>query len=118
MIATLLLPHLTKIGIVIDFKINQDFIAKARCINKEKPMLRCGGKCYLSKQLKKTEEQGEKKVPLSKNEKNQILYYYIQGSLTFLKDNAICCDKLRLMALQEFFSSSFIADIFHPPKLI
>jgi hypothetical protein len=61
MISAMLLPSLTTIGILIDFKINQDYIAKFLCINREKPMSTCNGKCYLTKQLKKAEEQEKNK---------------------------------------------------------
>ncbi len=37
------------------FRINQDTIAQVHCENKDKPVLKCDGKCYLAKQLKKAE---------------------------------------------------------------
>jgi hypothetical protein len=40
-----------------DFIINQDFIARVLCINKENKPLHCKGHCYLSKQLKKQASQ-------------------------------------------------------------
>ncbi len=81
MITALMLPNLTQIGILIDFKINQDFIAEVLCINKEKPMSTCNGKCYLSEQLKKAEEQEEKQAPTNKKERLEVLYCYSKSSL-------------------------------------
>ena len=52
-------------GILIDFKLNQDFIAKALCINKEKPMSNCNGKCILAQKLKKAGEPQKKVFPLN-----------------------------------------------------
>lgn len=43
--------------ITIRFYLEQDQIAKEKCENKDKPTLKCNGKCYLAKQLKKTEEE-------------------------------------------------------------
>ena len=54
MIVALMLPYLAKVAILIDYKINQDFIAEVLCINKEKSMTLCKGKCYLVDQLQKT----------------------------------------------------------------
>jgi hypothetical protein len=45
---------------LIDYQLRKDFIAKALCVNKQKPQLNCNGKCYLAKRLKATEEQESK----------------------------------------------------------
>lgn len=45
---------------LIDYQLRKDFIAKAFCINKQKPQLNCNGKCYLAKRLKTAEEQENK----------------------------------------------------------
>ncbi len=36
---------------VIEFYLNQDFIAEFLCINRDKPELQCNGKCHLSKMI-------------------------------------------------------------------
>ena len=112
-----MLPSLTKIGILIDFKINQDFIAEVLCINREKPMTMCNGKSYLSKQLKKAEEQEKKQAPTSKKERLEVVYYFAKGSFDFLSNIDCFVSKLNPACIDEFFKSSFIADIFRPPKL-
>ena len=43
----------------IEYGINKDFIATVLCINKDKPELKCDGKCYLAKQVKKASESDE-----------------------------------------------------------
>ena len=117
MIIALMLPNLTKIGILIDFKINQDFIAEVLCINKEKPMSTCNGKCYLSEQLKKAEEQEEKQAPTNKKERLEVVYYFSKSSFDFLFCADFFVSKLNPACVDEFYTSSFIADIFRPPKL-
>lgn len=117
MIVALMLSHLTKIGILIDFKINQEFIAEVLCINREKPMTTCNGKCYLSEQLKKVEEQEEKQAPASKKETFEVFYYCFEGSFDWLPFTYNYENKLNPGYEDEFYASSFIAAIFHPPKL-
>lgn len=112
-----MLPSLTKIGILIDFKINQDFIAEVLCINREKPMSTCNGKCYLSEQLKKAKEQEEKQTPSSKNERIEVIYFHSASLFDFLSLENDCVSKLNPAYVNELHTSSFIADIFHPPKL-
>src|SRR5690554_6181912 len=42
--------------IFIDFKLNQDYITKVLCINREKPQLECNGQCVLMQKMKKSQE--------------------------------------------------------------
>jgi hypothetical protein len=49
--------------VVADYLLNRDYIAKILCINRDKPEMKCNGKCHLAKQLKKqdaAEGQSEK----------------------------------------------------------
>ena len=49
---------------VAAFKINQVDITKALCINKDKPSMKCDGKCFLNKKLAASkEEKQEKPIP-------------------------------------------------------
>lgn len=116
MIIAVMLPNLSKIGILIGFKINQDFIAEVLCINREKPMTMCNGKCYLSEQLKKAEEQEEKQTPANKKERLEVVYYYAKSSFDFLFYTNCLASKLNPACVDEFYTSFFIDDIFRPPK--
>lgn len=51
-----------KSALVLNYQINKKVIAATRCENRDKPEMRCDGKCYLSKQLKQAEEK-ENPVP-------------------------------------------------------
>lgn len=112
----MMIPNLTKIGILIDFKINQDFIAEVLCINRDKPMTTCNGKCYLSEQLKKAEEQEEKQAPTNKKERIEVVYYYTKSSFDFLGSASSYLYKLYPTYETECYKSFFVADVFHPPK--
>ena len=41
----------------VNFYLNQKEITKKECENKNRPEMRCNGKCYLAKQLKKVEAE-------------------------------------------------------------
>jgi hypothetical protein len=59
------------------FYTNQKRIAAEKCENKAKPMMHCDGKCYLSKQLKKLDQEekshNQKQNPFQKLEKMELL---------------------------------------------
>ena len=50
------LPLMNQWGAVAYYRVNQDYIAKNLCENRDKPMLNCNGQCYLAKKLKAAEE--------------------------------------------------------------
>ena len=53
----LLTQTFSKWLIVAEFRLNQDYIAKNLCINRNKPKMHCNGKCQLMKKLAVEEEQ-------------------------------------------------------------
>lgn len=116
MIVALMLPNLTQIGIIIDFKINQDYIAKVLCIKRDKPITSCNGKCYLSEKLKRAEEKEEKQLPRTANDKVEIVYCYREVLLN-ISNTTYFSEKLSLNKFEnDPYSCSFIKDIFHPPQ--
>jgi hypothetical protein len=48
---------MSQVFIVAKFLNNQDFIAQNLCENKDKPVLKCNGKCQLAKELEQNEEK-------------------------------------------------------------
>lgn len=42
---------------IIEYHSNYDYIANVLCENRDRPYLECNGKCYLEKQLKKTNHE-------------------------------------------------------------
>lgn len=51
---------------VLEYAVNYDYISKVLCINKDKPKLKCNGKCHLMKELAKA---AESEKPLSSDKK-------------------------------------------------
>ncbi len=48
----------------VEYVINYDYISKVLCINKDKPEMRCNGKCQLVKKLKQQEENDFKSLEI------------------------------------------------------
>jgi len=50
----------------LEYCFNYEYISEVLCINKNKPVATCNGKCYLSLQLKETQEsEGQSKNALT-----------------------------------------------------
>ncbi len=111
-----MLPFFLKVSIYIDFKINQDFIAKVLCIKKDVPNNGCQGNCHLKKQLSKTEE-----IPASEELPNNLI--------TKLKVEAVFTDKEKKSVIEaklikkqfefpSFYIEPNIIGLDHPPKFV
>ncbi len=112
-----MMPFLIRIGILIDFKINQEFIAKVLCVDKEKPMSTCNGKCYLSEQLKKTEEQQRDQVPTSNEKDRYEVVYYSQIEKYHLLISTDGHSEKKISYYRDcFYHYNYFPDVFHPPK--
>ena len=55
----LMLQNFSKHLIMLEFRVNRDYIAKVLCVNRNKPQMHCDGKCHLKKQLE-TDDQPQK----------------------------------------------------------
>lgn len=116
MVTAIVFPILTKIGIIIDFKINQDYISEVFCINRDEPIIMCSGKCYLTEKLKKAENHEEKQAPKGKKEKVEIGYCLMKKPIDLSSFKVGYITKLKPGFDENFYHSSFITDVFHPPK--
>ncbi|MXV15282.1 hypothetical protein [Hufsiella ginkgonis] len=108
----MLLSNFTVAIVYTEFKLNETYIAKVLCINKEKPQLHCNGKCYLAKKLKQAEEKdkneernGQKfrfqEAFLTASDKLSVPFYFVSVTVS---QPASCCPREHRDA------------IFHPPQ--
>jgi len=98
------------------FKLNQDFIAKVFCINREKPQLKCNGKCHLKKELKKNNSSEKSEPANSPMEKQEQKINFFSDRITsdgqeFGNTRKQFCD---IEILVSFLNET---DIFHPPRV-
>ena len=98
---------------LLDYSVNKSFIASNLCENRLKPEIHCAGKCYLNKQLAKSNESRETGDQKSST-KNLVadLFIPLNEPLTFnLKETSIFASHFYV----PFISSQFAGNIFHPP---
>lgn len=48
--------------IYLDFELRRDYISRNLCENRNKPLLNCNGKCYLSKKIAAAQEEEERQA--------------------------------------------------------
>ena len=110
------LPLMNQWGAVAYYRVNQDYIAKNLCENRDKPMLDCNGQCYLAKQLKAAEEKEQKSNSerLEKMPEVVLSFQAIQPVFTarFTAFNAV----ENHYPLMGFSLNSAAKGFFHPPQ--
>lgn len=60
--------------VLLDFYLNQDDIAKNWCVNRDKPAMRCNGKCHLRKQLREEDRKDQENPERKADHRNEIFY--------------------------------------------
>ena len=71
LITLLLANNISTLAIVGDFVVNQDFIAKTLCIQKEDQQ-GCNGKCHLKKQLAENNSGTSSQFPTQENKRTTL----------------------------------------------
>jgi hypothetical protein len=100
-----------KVIVLLDYQLNQDFIASALCENRNKPQCCCHGKCFLKKQLQK-DEDGAKNNSSSTKDKTDVQLFCEQN------ENLVPAfteyTKPAFIYIERKYSS-FPSSVFHPP---
>ncbi|HMS69216.1 MAG TPA: hypothetical protein PKD18_13805 [Saprospiraceae bacterium] len=118
MVLATLLPSLSKVAIIVDFKINQYKIAQKYCINIDKPEVMCGGKCYLNDQLNKMNEESNSRLPQNLKLKNEA--QFLEPIFALATFDVTTANKKHVKInsyYNQFISSHLSTDIFHPPQV-
>lgn len=115
LIAAFSASTVTRVFTIVDFKINQDYIAKVLCINKDKPTSTCNGKCHLSKQLKKQANEEDKQLPQNSKEKVETLFSE-SISINITPNFILNAKRASSFEYDGFNTSNYLTDVFHPPQ--
>ncbi|MBK8564320.1 MAG: hypothetical protein IPN76_13525 [Saprospiraceae bacterium] len=98
------------------FKLNQDFIAKTLCINRDKPEKKCNGKCQLTKKIAESKEESPQQAPVPQpDEQKQVLSLHEILPLQII--SAKPRDSKPLFAALTFTAQACAIDIFQPPRV-
>jgi hypothetical protein len=100
---------------LVEYAVNYDYISKVLCVNKSKPELHCNGKCYLSKEIAKTNDTDSSPLHKTKNSGQKLLDIYVLPETTAIKttENAFFSNPDFLY--ETAYSFLFLRHIFRPP---
>lgn len=103
---------------LVEYLVNYEYISKVLCVNKEKPAMKCNGKCYLMKQLAKSAETekpvSDKKVLVKDFE---VLFFQDLKEIIFIKN--LFSNKQALNSnYSDLYTYLNSFSVFHPPTVI
>ena len=107
----------SKLVIYLNFKINQEYISKELCENREVPKMNCNGKCYLAKQLQQQEEkEKEEKAPVEQRVKIDVLCFYKKTVRDLLVQYKLE-EKSILSNSMDELKEGYLTKVFQPPQI-
>lgn len=99
----------------LDYVINKEYIAKILCINKDKPELKCNGKCHLINEIKKqATEENKPLFPFGNQIQENILLWFHPFFDNYLTDllNSSYNRYSNYIKIYNYLSFYYF---FHPP---
>ncbi|OCA79529.1 hypothetical protein BBH99_18635 [Chryseobacterium contaminans] len=99
-----------------EYAVNYNYIVNTLCVNKSKPELHCNGKCYLSKEVAKTNVDAES-TPFNKakNLGQKILDMYTLPEITEVVHQEKTIVSNTNFIYETAYSFLFLKHIFKPP---
>jgi hypothetical protein len=103
-----------KVGIMGYYLANKDYIAKVLCINRDKPAMKCEGKCHLRGQLEQQEEQQQKNPASIKDMSETVIF--INAPLTVSNRLLLPSSASDNTPYTFSVAAGYITAVFHPPS--
>lgn len=83
MLGIFLVQPLYKLAVLVQFELNQSYIAQNLCVQKDKKDNACQGRCVLAERLKISEPQESQDIPLPNILKEEIPTQFIETLFAF-----------------------------------
>ena len=97
----------------VDYWMNQDFIASELCENKDKPALKCEGKCHLKKETKNASEDQQEGQEVSV----RLMFEFFEPVVGLDFGNFNYIQQMSFPFLSAELVEGYNSGIFHPPKV-
>lgn len=99
--------------IVLEYALNKDFIVTMLCINKDKPQLKCEGKCQLKKQFDQQEKKEHHPLATSLDKRDTLVFHEIININHMKNEKSNSQNSIYLVICLDPSKSS----VFQPPKV-
>ncbi|PIF43370.1 hypothetical protein CLU96_0278 [Chryseobacterium sp. 52] len=100
---------------LMEYAVNYHYISTVLCINKSKPELHCNGKCYLSKELAKTNNTDSSPLNKTKNSGQKIIDICTLPEIAAIQKTENFLSLNFNFLYETAYSFLFLKHIFKPP---
>ena len=107
-----LLPQVSNTVVWLNYELNKESITQEFCVNKDKPELKCNGKCHLAEQLEESKPV-ESDAPAEASYIPQIPLFYQEVEQIELTAELTETQSFHFF---HFYSYTPFLKIDHPPK--
>jgi hypothetical protein len=97
----------------VDYWVNHDFIASELCENKDRPELKCEGKCHLQKEIQDMNEESQEGQEVSV----QLMVEFLQTNDGFTFRPVSDHVQLNFPSRSDKLKNGHLTGVFHPPKV-
>lgn len=94
------------------FEMNKSYIASTLCENRNRPELRCGGKCYLMRKLRQAQEKEQKQ----EQQFQKIQLQQPSGALLWVFKRFCMASEPEHVPFTTGRPVSKVTAVFHPPQ--
>lgn len=116
LLAIMLLQIFSRVVVMVDYQANKEYIMEFLCINRDKPELKCEGKCQLTKKLKAQHDTD--KQANERGQKQEVQFnLYCQSIDTFSARHLESIVSYPSVYTCGHTSVAYHS-IFHPPQFI
>ncbi|MFC6269667.1 hypothetical protein [Frigoriflavimonas asaccharolytica] len=96
---------------VVNYAVNYEYISENLCENRDKPELTCHGKCFLIKELFKTQNNSTTNI----TKVNSIDNFIAQDIFSFKMSTIFILERKFSNTYFDFYNLKYTSTIFHPP---
>lgn len=111
----LLTQCIARLGVMGWYQLHKDYIARTLCINRDKPAMKCCGKCYLRKQLKKVDDTDASKKQSGRVDKSEALVYILPQLIPSVQVFIPRESSVQHPVVRSLYNSGLPRSVFHPP---
>ena len=97
----------------VNYWVNHDFIASELCENKDKPELKCEGKCHLQKEIQQSNEEPQE----GQETTVQLMVEFLQSNDEFTFRSVSDNVQLFFPSRSDKLKNGHLTGVFHPPKV-
>ncbi|WP_279196663.1 hypothetical protein [Chryseobacterium indoltheticum] len=100
---------------LVEYAVNYQYISEELCVNRKNVALNCNGKCYLAKELAKTNDTDSSPLHKTKNSGQKLLDIYILPEIIAVNTTEKPVFSYSNFLYKTGYSFLFLKHIFKPP---